>query len=165
MTQENLRVVDPDTGEIGGGVLVYVAHRAKIKEAWFMGFQAGFMQLAKDEALAGQPLRVLLALLAKLDFENFIALSQSELASDLGMGKNRVCEAIRRLRERGVVLDGPKVGASRTYRLNPGYAWRGTVKNLDTARRRHLRGPVVDLAKARAEIRARTPSRTKGGVT
>lgn len=156
--RENLALVDPSTGEISGGVLVYVPQRAKIREGWFMGFQAGFMELAKDASLSGQPLRVLLALLAKLDFENYIALSQTEIADELGLGRNRVCEAIKRLRSRGVVLDGPKVGVARTYRLNPGYAWRGSVRNLDSARRKHV---VVDLAKARTQLQRKIK---KGGA-
>lgn len=137
--RQNLGMVDQDTGELlPGGVLVYVQHRAKIKEGWFMGFQAGFLELAKDEALRGQPLVVLLALFAKLDFENFIAISQADLARELNLGRNRVSEAMARLKARGVILVGPKVGTAQTYRLNPGYAWKGNVKNLHQARREHL---------------------------
>lgn len=133
-------MVDQDTGELlPGGVLVYVQHRAKIKEGWFMGFQAGFLELAKDEQLRGQPLVVLLALFAKLDFENFIAISQADLARELNLGRNRISEAVSRLKARGVILAGPKVGTAQTYRLNPGYAWKGNVKNLHQARRDHLR--------------------------
>lgn len=137
--RQNLGMVDQDTGELlPGGVLVYVQHRAKIKEGWFMGFQAGFLELAKDEQLRGQPLVVLLALFAKLDFENFIAVSQADLARELNLGRNRVSEAMSRLKARGVILSGPKVGTAQTYRLNPGYAWKGNVKNLHQARRAHL---------------------------
>lgn len=137
--RQNVAMVDQDTGELlPGGVLVYVQHRAKIKEGWFMGFQAGFLELAKDEQLRGQPLVVLLALFAKLDFENFIAVSQADLARELNLGRNRVSEAMSRLKARGVILAGPKVGTSQTYRLNPGYAWKGNVKNLHQARASHL---------------------------
>jgi len=120
-------------------VLVYVPQRAKIKEGWFMGFQAGFMELAKDKDLQGQPMRVLLALFAKLDFENFIAISQVELAREVELRPERISEAIKRLKARGVILPGPKVGTAQTYRLNPGYAWKGNVKNLQAARKSHLR--------------------------
>lgn len=140
MGSQRLGMVDQETGELlSGGVLVYVPQRAKIREGWFMGFQAGFLELAKDKELQGQPLRVLLALFAKLDFENFIALSQTDLAVELGLGRNRVSEAISRLKDRGVILPGPKVGTAQTYRLNPGYAWKGNVKNLEAARRSHLK--------------------------
>lgn len=140
MGQQRVGMVDQETGELlDGGVLVYVQHRAKIKEGWFMGFQAGFLELAKDEQLRGQPLVVLLALFAKLDFENFIAISQTDLARELGMPRPRFSLAMKRLRDRGVVLAGPKVGTAQTFRLNPGYAWKGNVKNLHQARREHLR--------------------------
>lgn len=137
--RQNLGMVDQDTGELlPGGVLVYVQHRAKIKEGWFMGFQAGFLELAKDTTIQGQPLRVLMALFAKLDFENFIAVSQADLGRDLGLRPERISEAVKRLKARGVILTGPKVGTAQTYRLNPGYAWKGNVKNLHQARREHL---------------------------
>jgi hypothetical protein len=140
MGQQKLGMVDQETGELlAGGVLVYVPQRAKIREGWFMGFQAGFMELAKDAELQGQPLRVLVALFAKLDFENYIALSQADLARDLNMGRNRVNEALSKLKARGVILPGPKVGTAQTYRLNPGYAWKGNVKNLEAARKSHLK--------------------------
>lgn len=140
MGQQKVGMVDQQTGELlEGGVLVYVPQRAKIKEGWFMGFQAGFMELAKDVELQGQPMRVLLALLSKLDFENFIAISQAELARDLSLRPERISEAVRRLKARGVILAGPKVGTAQTYRLNPGYAWKGNVKNLQAARRDHIK--------------------------
>lgn len=114
-----------------------------------MGFQAGFLELAKDEQLRGQPLVVLLALFAKLDFENFIAVSQADLARELNLGRNRVSEAMARLKLRGVILAGPKVGTAQTYRLNPGYAWKGNVKNLHQARREHLSLVTTSTSKRR----------------
>jgi hypothetical protein len=137
--QSQLPVVDSASGAIVGGVLVYVPAKARIKEGWFMGFQEGFLQLAKDRHLAGQPLRVLLGMLSKLDFENFIAFSQAELAEQLKINPTRVSESVKRLRERGVILTGPRVGSMKTYRLNPGYAWKGNVRTLDRARRDHVR--------------------------
>lgn len=140
MAQQKVGMVDQQTGELlEGGVLVYVPQRAKVKEGWFMGFQAGFLELAKDEALRGQTLVVLLALFAKLDFENYIALSQAELGRELSLRPERISECISRLKARGVILPGPKVGTAQTYRLNPGYAWKGNVKNLEAARRSHLK--------------------------
>lgn len=140
MGQQKVGMVDQQTGELlEGGVLVYVPQRAKIREGWFMGFQAGFMELAKDKELQGQPMRVLLALFAKLDFENYIAVSQADLGRELELRPERISEAIRRLKARGVILPGPKVGTAQTYRLNPGYAWKGNVKNLQAARRSHLK--------------------------
>lgn len=137
---QRLGMVDQQTGELlPAGMLVYVPQRAKIKEGWFMGFQAGFLELAKDEQLRGQPLVVLLALFAKLDFENFIAVSQADLSRELNIGRNRISEAFSTLKARGVILAGPKVGTAQTYRLNPGYAWKGNVKNLQAARREHLK--------------------------
>lgn len=35
-----------------------------------------------------------------------------------------------------IILEGPKVGRSRCYRLNPNYGWKGKVKNLEEMRKR-----------------------------
>jgi len=103
-----------------------------------MGFQEAFDALARDKDLAGQPTRVLLALLAKLDFENWVAVSQVEIAERLGMRRERVSEAFRVLREKGVIEAVVRPGGIRTYRLNNGYAWRGSVTNLQKERAQRL---------------------------
>jgi hypothetical protein len=38
-----------------------------------------------------------------------------------------------------IVLEGPKVGRSKCYRLNPNYGWKGKVKTLQEARREQLK--------------------------
>lgn len=136
--RRNVVSVDQETGEVMDGALVWVSNRPKVREGWFMGFQEAFLELAKDVELAGQPMRVLLVLLARLDWENYIAVSQSEIGKELGLRPNRVSEAFRLLREKGVIELGPQVGQAKTYRLNPGYAWRGSVSNLHKARAQRL---------------------------
>ncbi|EAV6897715.1 hypothetical protein FA598_25430, partial [Salmonella enterica] len=43
--------------------------------------------------------------------------------------KSAVSRAIRHLLEFGIILEGPKIGRSKTYRLNPQFGWKGTVSN------------------------------------
>jgi DNA-binding transcriptional regulator GbsR (MarR family) len=76
---------------------------------------------------------------SKLDFENFIQQSQVEIAKALGMHKSQVSEAVKLLTSKQIVLEGPKVGRSKCYRLNPNYGWKGKVKTLQEARREQLR--------------------------
>ncbi|EIT2341618.1 hypothetical protein L1O22_004870, partial [Salmonella enterica] len=35
----------------------------------------------------------------------------------------------KNLIEFGIILEGPKIGRSKTYRLNPQFGWKGTVSN------------------------------------
>jgi DNA-binding transcriptional ArsR family regulator len=137
--QRTVRQIDTETGEVlDDGTLVYVPHRARIKEAWMMTFQDGMLALAKDRDLNGETWRVFACLVAKLDFENFIHIGQVDICNELEMKAPNVSRAIARLRTKGILIEGPTVGRSRTYRLSPAIAWKGRVTNLERARKRHL---------------------------
>ena len=95
-----------------------------------MAFQDTFEEIAKDPELTLEPKNVLLYLFSKLDFENFIQQSQKDIADGLKMKKENVSRAMKILTDKQIVLEGPKVGRSKCYRLNPNYGWKGKVKNL-----------------------------------
>lgn len=136
MGQKRVSSVDLDTGEI----LEYslVAMQRKVPN----GFAGGWVAMALEplEMLAasdlrGDDLRVLLALLGRLDFENLIQIEQTAIAEKLGMQKQHFSRSIKRLIAQGCLLQGPKIGRSRTYRLNPAYGWRGSGKEHQKALR------------------------------
>ncbi|WP_147238663.1 winged helix-turn-helix domain-containing protein, partial [Acinetobacter baumannii] len=52
-----------------------------------------------------------------------------DIAESLGMKKPNVSKAVKNLIEFGIILEGPKIGRSKTYRLNPQFGWKGTVSN------------------------------------
>jgi septum formation inhibitor MinC len=112
-----------------------------------MAFQDTFEELAKDPELTLEPKNVLLYLFSKLDFENFIQQSQADVAKALGMHKEQVSRAMKLLTSKQIVLEGPKVGRSKCYRLNPNYGWKGKVKTLQEARREQLQ--VIQGGKAK----------------
>lgn len=73
--------------------------------------------------------KVLMMLLADLDYENYIQVAQIDIADSLVMKKSSVSRAVKNLIEFGIILEGPKIGRSKTYRLNPQFGWKGTVSN------------------------------------
>lgn len=73
--------------------------------------------------------RVLMMLLADLDYENYIQITQQSIAESLDMQKSNVSRAVKGLLDLQIVLEGPKVGRSKTYRLNEQFGWKGTVSN------------------------------------
>jgi hypothetical protein len=89
----------------------------------------------KDLGVEG--LAVFLALVGPLDFGNRLVLNQAELGRKLGMHRQSVQKAIKRLMGMGVLLEGPKNGQNRTYQLNPEMGWKGNSKNPEMARRKH----------------------------
>jgi DNA-binding MarR family transcriptional regulator len=140
--------VDVRTGEILEGneyQIVAIPHRIRIKEGWFMAFQEAFEALAIDKDLSGQTMKVLMFLMSRLSFENYIGLEQKEIAEKLKIHKPDVSVCIKQLVEKGILEKGPKLGRSSTYKLNPYYGWRGRVKNLNEERKKRL--TVVDGGK------------------
>jgi DNA-binding MarR family transcriptional regulator len=104
-----------------------------------MAFQDAFEEIAKDPEMTGETYKVLMYLYSKLDFENFIQQSQMDVAEGLGIQKQRVSRAMKLLTTKQIVLEGPKVGRSKCYRLNPNYGWKGKIKTLQEARREQLK--------------------------
>ncbi|MDC4581690.1 helix-turn-helix domain-containing protein, partial [Acinetobacter baumannii] len=74
-------------------------------------------------------MRVLMALLAEVEYENYNQVAQLDIAEALGMQITNVSRAVKNLIEFEIVLEGPKSGRSKTYRLNPQFGWKGTVSN------------------------------------
>jgi len=135
----NGKAVDTGTGEIldlreRPGMFVYVPARPKWAEGWFMAIQEAFVALAKDKSLSGRPMRVLTYMMGRLDWDNYITLSQVEIAGELDLHRQDVNTAVKLLVERGIIQEGPKNGRSHSYRLNSTYGWKGKTINLKERR-------------------------------
>ena len=129
--------VDSSTGEEIGGFVAVVRPKQKSSfERHFTMNQDALLTIAKE--LKPEQIRVFLTLLVHLDYENFIQVSQVDIMNILGIQKANVSRAIKALIENEIILKGPKIGRSKTYRLNPSYGWKGTVRNHDKALRNGL---------------------------
>lgn len=136
MKRRKVASVDQDTGEVLEGVVVYCGVKQNpYSKGWVMNSQEALELLATDKELTGENYRVLLLLLSRLDFENWIQITQSDIVERLDMKKQNVSRAILLLEEKGIILRGPKMGRSYAFRLNPYYGWKGKVKNLNDYRR------------------------------
>ena len=104
-----LSSLDQETGEILDGVVVYCAVKHNpYSGGWVMNSQEALELLATDRDLKGEAYKVLLLLLSRLDFENWIQLSQTEIAEKLDMKKPNVSRAVSLLESKGILLRGPK---------------------------------------------------------
>lgn len=141
MPQQRLGMLDLDTGEVHeNGVLAWVQpkRRNAFTEGWVAMAQSPLLELAKAD-LGDAARRVLFAVLGRLDFENWIAVPQAELAREIGMAPSNFNRALKRLLDEKVLLPGPRSGRTATYRLNPSYGWKGSAKLHREAVRDHLR--------------------------
>ena len=123
-----------------GMVPVFVGQRIKSPYGanWMQINQNFLEEFAARKDVGGEVLRVFLYLNARLDFENIIQVPQVEIADKLGLQKQSVHRAIKQLEELGIIIRGPKVGRSSSWRLNPQAGWKGKVVHLREAQRRHL---------------------------
>lgn len=123
--KKDLNLQDPETGEIVGTTPFLVRRKVNLHGDYIMARQEGFLRLAKEPDLTGDDWRVLNTYFGNLDFENFIQISQQAIADYLGMRKQHVCRSTKKLVEKGILVEGTKVGRHNTYRLNPFYGWKG----------------------------------------
>ena len=126
---KRLQQIDSETGEIIDGFVAYVVPKRKngFGQGWLAMAQNGAEILAQSN-LSGNDFKVLMKLLSVLDYENLIQVSQAEIARELNMHRQHVQRSIKRLLDLGIVLEGVKIGISRSYRLNPNFGWKGSAK-------------------------------------
>ena len=75
-------------------------------------------EILSQSDLGANDFKVLMKLLSVLDYENLIQVSQADIARELDMHRQHVQRSIKRLIQLGIILEGVKIGISRSYRLN-----------------------------------------------
>jgi len=128
--------INQDTGEILEGVLAYFGVKYNpYTKGWIMVSQEALEILASDSELSKDAYKVLIFLMSKLDFENWIYITQREIAKRIKIDKSNVSKAINLLLSKTILLKGPSIGKSYGLRLNPFFGWKGKGKNLDNYRK------------------------------
>jgi len=120
--------LDPETNEVVKKILHMPIYEKIIMGGWFMAMQDGFEWLAKQD-LTGEQFKVLIYIMSKIDFENYLMLTQKEVAEALGMKKENVSRTFKVLVSKGFILEGPKSGRAKTYKLDPNLGYKGKTKN------------------------------------
>ena len=106
----------------------------RLTELFVFVFRDGLRQLAADRRCVGEDYRVLLHLVGCLEWDNWVRVSQTQVAQELGMSRQSVWRALRRMVQYEILQPGPKLGHLPTYRLNPAIGYFGPL-----ARRRQER--------------------------
>ena len=140
----HMQQIDHQTGEVVEGFVAYVVPKRKngFQKGWMAMAQEAMMMLAQSN-LTGNDMKVMWAMLARLDYENLIQVNQAEVSEQVGMNRHNVNRSIKKLIELGVILEGVKIGISRSYRLNPNFGWKGSAKGHREVSARALEGYQV----------------------
>ena len=130
MPTKRFEQVDTTTGEVTGSFVAVIQPKKNngFSTGWFAMSQEAISNLRKH-GLTGRDYEVLMTLLSQLDYENLIQINQTALAKELGMRQPHVARTIKKLVVIGALHEGPKIGVSKTYRLDPNLGWKGTAKN------------------------------------
>ena len=137
--------VDKYTGEEYGFPVIVGRKRNPYGKGWVMNSQEALEIVAKDKDIKGETYRVLFFICARLDFENWVQISITEIAKELGMHQPDVSKAMKILEQKEIILRGPKVGRSYAFMLNPEFGWKGKVKNLEDYRRKKENNSIKDI--------------------
>lgn len=122
---------------------------AYIRESFIFAFREGLEALATDRRCGGQDYKVLLYLLAHLEWGNQIRCVQKDMALALNISKQATWRSLQRLVEHGILLRGPKHGHQSTFQLNDAIGYYGPL-----SRQRKERQQVI--ARQRLEHLAET---------
>jgi hypothetical protein len=137
MPRQKIRpaTIDLDTGEITNGIFVYCPKKqhSSFSKGGFMVMSQERSDMLAHSDLDGTTFRVLHKLIAILDMDNLIAINQSDLASQMGLQKQNLGRAIKKLLAEEILIEGAKLGQHKSYRLNAYYGWKGSTENHNAA--------------------------------
>ena len=83
---------DEETGEITGFSHPVIKSKSDLRKGWVAMYQQAMEWLA-EQKLPQEQYRVLLHLMAKLDFENYLRVTQKEIAEKLDMHQPSVAKS------------------------------------------------------------------------
>ena len=101
-----MQQIDHQTGEVVEGFVAMLCcskAQKRISERMDGNGSEAMMMLAQSN-LTGNDMKVMWAMLARLDYENLIQVNQAEVSEQVGMNRHNVNRSIKKLIELGVIL-------------------------------------------------------------
>ena len=78
-------------------------------------------------------------LMGTIGIGNYVYVNQAEVARELHVRRASVCDAIKRLIELEILIQGPKSGRSNTYMVNPAFCFSGGLGKGIKARKEAIK--------------------------
>ena len=119
-----ITLIDEETGKTVGH---FPLQSKNLGKGWVAVYQIMAVLLARLK-LTNEQYRVFLALIGKIDFDNYLTINQTALAEEIDMKQPHIARAIKNLCERNIIIEGPRAGLNKTYRFNPYIAHKGSER-------------------------------------
>ncbi len=116
-----LSVVNDETGEVEAYIKLNPKNLGK---GWIALYQNSSAWLAQQN-LTGEQFKVLFYLFSKLDFDNYLRVTNKEISEWVHIQSTNVSRAMKALKDLGIIVEGSRDGLHKTYRLNPDVAHKG----------------------------------------
>ena len=114
---------------------VFTKPRKHLKDSHARVFLEEMIALGIDKELSGNDLRVLLAIIGNLDYDNKINISQQELGNQLDIHQVSISKSLKKLMSKGYLQIIDTIGRQNIYQFNPNVAFRSRAKNLKDLKR------------------------------
>ncbi|MGF1487031.1 MAG: MarR family transcriptional regulator [Prochloraceae cyanobacterium] len=114
---------------------VYSKPAKYLKSDYFRGFSEEALALSKDKDLSGNELRVFLAIIGNLGYNNIINISQNELANQSNIRQQDISQSIKKLISKGYLQVVDKIGRRNIYMVNPNVVFKSRAKNFKELKR------------------------------
>lgn len=118
-----------DTGEAVGSAVVAIPKRTSPYEGGFSMASSTMLKTLAKKDFAGSDLRVLMYIIGSMEFGNRLTTTASGIARELGLTRESVGTALRRLEEQDIVTTLARVGNARVLELHENVAWRGRTSH------------------------------------
>ena len=86
--------------------------------------------LSLDKDFTGTDFRVLMAIIANLDFDNKVSIPQKQLGEKLNIQRQEVTKSIKKLISKEYLHIVDKIGRQNIYMFNPNIVFKSKAKNL-----------------------------------
>jgi len=101
-----------------------------LKSNYIRSFQDEMTELAIDRSLTGTDLRILLAIMGNLGYDNIFSLSQKELGEIVQIDKVEISKTFKKLCSKGYLKPVKKIGRQNVYIFNPSVVFKSKARNL-----------------------------------
>ncbi len=109
---------------------IFTKPRKYLKDSHARIFLEEMVALGHDKELSGNDLRVLLAIIGNLGYENKISISQQDLGNQLDIHQVSISKSLKKLVYKGYLQVIDTIGRQNIYQFNPNVAFRSRAKNL-----------------------------------